>query len=251
MKKLKSLLEQERIRLMLAKARPVLAKTWALARKYGAIAYKYGRIGAREAWIILQRLPIASLSFARALASPEYAEDLRALHADQFSTPGLGAARPSAARAEARATSGTTSGPDARPALVKTAELEKAPPDSALLLLSLLQKEGRFIDFMQEDVGSYSDQDVGAAARVVHEGCGKVLREHLHIAPVREETEGSQVRLEPGFNPAEVRPTGQVVGEPPFTGSLVHRGWRATKIQLPQVASSRDLHILAAAEVEL
>jgi len=120
-----------------------------------------------------------------------------------------------------------------------------------LLLLSLLQKEGRFIDFMQEDVGSYTDHDIGAAARVVHEGCARVLQEYLHIAPVRSETEGAQVTLQPGFNPAEVRPTGQVVGEPPFTGSLVHRGWRATKIQLPQVASSHDLHILAAAEVEL
>lgn len=270
MKKLKSLLDQEAIRAFWAKMQPLLAHAWALARKVGARAYKYGRIGAREAWIVLQRLPIASLSFVHALISPAYAEDLRALHAERLSTPGVGLGVGSgvgagllASGAEKTAGSGSGQRPAAAakasaysdhapaPTLVKTAELEKAPPDSALLLLSLLQKEGRFIDFMQEDVSSYTDHDIGAAARVVHEGCGKVLREHLHIAPVRSETEGAQVTLQPGFNPAEVRPTGQVVGEPPFTGSLVHRGWRATNIQLPQVASSYDLHILAAAEVEL
>ncbi|MBK1650084.1 DUF2760 domain-containing protein [Rhabdochromatium marinum] len=236
MKKLKSLFgslfDRERLQAWRARAQPA----WALVRTYGARLYKYGRIGAREAWIVLQRLPIASLSFARALASPDYAEDLRALHADQFSTPGVGSPRKPA----------VTPPPPA-----KAAELEKAPPDSALLLLSLLQKEGRFIDFMQEDVASYTDEDIGAAARVVHQGCARVLREHLHIAPVRTESEGAQVTLEPGFNPTEVRPTGQVVGEPPFTGSLVHRGWRATDIQLPKIATSHDLHILAAAEVEL
>lgn len=247
MKKLKSLLDQEGSRVVLAKVRPFLAQAWTVARQVGALAYQYARVGARVAWIVLQRLPIASLSFVRALASAEYADELRGLHAERLSTPGVGSARPAAPRAEVAARSNA----DARPALVKTAELEKAPPDSALLLLGLLQKEGRFIDFMQEDVGGYSDQEVGAAARVVHEGCGRVLREHLHIAPVRSEAEGSQVTLAAGFNPSEVRPTGQVVGEPPFTGALVHRGWKATDIQLPQIASSHDLRILAAAEVEL
>lgn len=281
MKKLKSLLDQEGTRALLAKLRPLLTQLSALARRYGAIAYKYARIGAREAWIVLQRLPIASLSFARALASADYAEELRALHAEQFSTPGVGlntasgsrpasrmatpteaavgvtgqaagqtaSVAPAAARPSATRPSATQVDPAS--AAVKPVALEKAPPDSALLLLSLLQKEGRFIDFMQEDVGSYSDQEVGAAARVVHQGCGKVLNEYLHIAPVRAEAEGARVTLEPGFNPSEVRPTGQVVGEPPFTGSLVHRGWKATDIQLPQIASSHDLRILAAAEVEL
>lgn len=78
-----------------------------------------------------------------------------------------------------------------------------------------------------------------------------MLTEYIGIAPVREEPEGSYVTLEPGFDAAAVRPTGNVVGEPPFVGSLVHRGWRATQVRLPQVAGGRDLHILAAAEVEL
>jgi hypothetical protein len=137
------------------------------------------------------------------------------------------------------------------PAPPPAAVLQEAGPDSALVLLSLMQKEGRFLDFIQEEVASYSDQEVGAAARVVHDGCRQVLNEHLSIAPVRAEAEGSRVTLARGFDPAAERPTGQVVGDPPFTGSLVHRGWRATDVRLPQVASSRDVRILAPAEVEL
>lgn len=240
MKKLDSLLDRQRIEAWIRVARPWLEKAWVLAREFAAVAYKYGRIAAREAAIILRRLPIASLSFANALASPEYAEELRALHADRASTPGL-------ARSAV-----VPSGPPAGHALLaRPAELQHAPPDSALLLLGLLQKEGRFIDFMQEDVTTYSDADVGAAARVVHQGCAKVLSRHLRIEPVRSENEGAHITLEPGFDPAEVRPTGQVIGEPPFTGSLVHRGWRAVSVDLPQVSSSRDLRILAVAEVEL
>jgi hypothetical protein len=85
----------------------------------------------------------------------------------------------------------------------------------------------------------------------VHDGCRRVIDDHLSIAPVREEAEGSQVTLKKGFDPSAERPTGQVVGEPPFTGALVHRGWRALEVRLPQVASSRDVRILAPAEVEL
>ncbi|MBK1722360.1 DUF2760 domain-containing protein [Thiocystis violacea] len=139
----------------------------------------------------------------------------------------------------------------ARPAAPAVAPLASASPDAALLLLGLLQKEGRLIDFLQENVKDYSDQEVGAAARVVHQGCQKVLQDYLTIAPVRDEPEGSRVTLQPGFDAASVRPTGNVVGNPPFTGALVHRGWRVVEIRLPKVTSGHDLQILAAAEVEL
>jgi hypothetical protein len=134
---------------------------------------------------------------------------------------------------------------------VPAATLDQALPDAALLLLGLLQKEGRLIDFLQQNVSDFSDQQVGAATRVVHQGCRKVLDEYMTIVPVRAEAEGSRVLLEPGFDPTAVRLTGQVVGEPPFRGTLVHRGWRMAELRLPQVASGHDLTILAAAEVEL
>lgn len=123
--------------------------------------------------------------------------------------------------------------------------------DAALLLLGLLQREARLIDFTQEDVRAYSDADVGAAARVVHEGCCKVLREHFTIAPLRTEAEGSRIRLEEGFDARAIRLTGNVVGKAPFQGSLSHRGWRATDVRLPQLSAAHDASVLAQAEVEL
>jgi hypothetical protein len=48
-----------------------------------------------------------------------------------------------------------------------------------------MQREARFVDFIQEDVAPYTDAEIGAAARVVHEGCRKVLREHFTIAPAQ------------------------------------------------------------------
>lgn len=129
--------------------------------------------------------------------------------------------------------------------------LRDAEPNSALQLLGLLQQEGRLIDFLEEDVGAYSDGEVGAAARVVHEGCKKTLRQHFEIAAVRTESEGARVTLAAGFDSSAVRLTGNVVGSPPFTGGLTHKGWRVTELRLPQVATGHDLTILAPAEVEL
>ena len=122
---------------------------------------------------------------------------------------------------------------------------------AALQLLGLLQREARFVDFVQEDTASYSDADIGAAARVVHEGCRKVLRAHFTIAPVRSEAEGSRVTLAAGFDATEVRLTGNVVGQAPFTGTLGHRGWHVTDTRLPQLTDDKAAAVLAQAEVEL
>ena len=122
---------------------------------------------------------------------------------------------------------------------------------AALQLLGLMQREARFVDFVQEDVAGYSDADIGAAARVVHAGCRKVLREHFTLAPVRSEAEGSRVTLAAGFDATAVRLTGNVVGQAPFTGTLGHRGWRVTEARLPQLTDDKAAAVLAEAEVEL
>jgi hypothetical protein len=129
--------------------------------------------------------------------------------------------------------------------------LKEATPDAALQLLALLQRDARLIDFVGEDIGAYADAQIGAAARLVHEGCAKVLREHFSIVPVRNEAEGSRVTLPAGFDAAAVRLTGNVVGQAPFTGSLSHRGWRVTDVRLPRLAERHDTRVLAPAEVEL
>ena len=129
--------------------------------------------------------------------------------------------------------------------------VEKRVDTSAQQLLGLLQREARFVDFVQEDVVGYTDAEVGAAARVVHEGCRKVLGAHFSIAPVRNEPEGSRVTLAAGFDATAVRLTGNVVGQAPFTGTLGHRGWRVTEARLPQLTDDKAAAILAQAEVEL
>jgi len=128
-----------------------------------------------------------------------------------------------------------------------------APPapneDDALQLLALLQREGRFVDFIEEDVATFSDADIGAAARVVHSGCRKAIREHVKLEPVRDELEGAKVTLP--SSAAEVKLTGNVQGKGPYTGTLRHRGWRAVDVKLPTAVAGHDVHILAQAEIEL
>jgi hypothetical protein len=138
------------------------------------------------------------------------------------------------------------------PALTREPAPAAVPPvDSALQLLGLFQREGRLVDFLEQDVATFSDADVGAAARVVHEGCRKALRAHATIAPIRAEEEGARVTLPSGFPPAEVKLSGNVTGAGPFSGVLRHRGWRATRLTLATQVAGHDAGVLAPAEVEL
>ena len=129
--------------------------------------------------------------------------------------------------------------------------LKEAQPDAALQLLGLFQRDARLVDFAEENLANYSDADIGAAARVVHEGCRKVLLEHFTIVPVRQEAEGSRITLNDGFDAGAIRLTGNVIGKPPFQGSISHRGWRVSEIPLPKLAESHNAAVLAQAEVEL
>ena len=172
-----------------------------------------------------KRVSIAFGSFFGALSNPGYAARVQDLR-EHGETP-------------------------AAPAPVAPAVFKEAPPDAALQLLALLQREARLIDFVQEDLSGYTDAEIGGPARLVHEGCAKVLREHFTLAPVRPEAEGSRITLNDGFDARAVRLTGNVVGQAPFQGALSHRGWRATDTRLPRLAAGHDATVLAQAEVEL
>jgi hypothetical protein len=123
--------------------------------------------------------------------------------------------------------------------------------DSALGVLALLQREGRLIDFLEQDIASFADADVGAAARLVHDGCRKALRSHVSIAAVANATEGEKFVVEPGYAPAAFKLTGNVTGAAPYRGILRHKGWRAASCSLPEPAPGHDASVLAPAEVEL
>jgi hypothetical protein len=127
-----------------------------------------------------------------------------------------------------------------------------APDDSAALsLLSLLQREGRLVDFLQQDIAAFSDTEIGAVARVVHDGCRRALTAHVTIVPIRSEAEGSRVTLETGFDAERSKLIGNVRGSGPYQGTLRHRGWRAERYQLPRSVGGHDSSVLCPAEVEL
>ena len=139
-----------------------------------------------------------------------------------------------------------------KPALPEPAPETSVPAaDPALQLLSILQREGRLVDFLEQDIAAFSDADVGAAARAVHDGCRKALRAHATVAAVRSEEEGTKITVAAGFEPALVKLTGNVQGSAPYTGILRHRGWRATDLTLPRPVAGYDPTVLAPAEVEL
>lgn len=123
--------------------------------------------------------------------------------------------------------------------------------DPAVMLLAVLQREGRLIDFLREDIAAYSDEQVGAAARTIHASCRKVLDEHLPLEPVRAEEEGAKVAIQSGFDASTIRLTGKVSGKPPFRGILRHRGWRTRRVELPTDPEGQDPSIVAPAEVEI
>ena len=129
--------------------------------------------------------------------------------------------------------------------------LKEYTPDAALQVLGLLQKEARFVDFIKEDITAYSDADLGAAARVVHEGCNKTINEHFSLAPICKEQEGSNITVPVGFDAAAIRLTGNIVGAAPFSGTLVHKGWQVTEVRLPKLTQGHNPTIVAAAEIEL
>jgi hypothetical protein len=128
---------------------------------------------------------------------------------------------------------------------------ERISRQAALQLLAALQREGRLVDFVEEDLSGFPDAAVGAAARTVHAGCRRALQELFRLEPVLREPEGATVEIQTGFDPAAVRLTGHVVGSPPFKGSLRHHGWRAQEVKLPRGGDGLDPTIVAPAEVEL
>ena len=120
-------------------------------------------------------------------------------------------------------------------------------------MLGALQEKGRLVDFLMDDITAYSDAQVGGAARVVHQGCAAVLKEHFEISPVESVKEGSQVTVPADAPSGTYRLSGKVEGGAPFTGKLVHKGWKTTQVKLPRViVKNKDgLPAIAPAQVEV
>ncbi len=142
--------------------------------------------------------------------------------------------------------------------------LEEAPPQvvgatpsgaasdhSHLRLLALLQQSGRMIDFFKEDISTFTDAQVGAAVRKIHQDCSQSLEELVTIRPVMEENEGSTIKVPEGYDPTQIKIVGQVRGDPPLSGVIRHRGWKAHKRSLPKKVGEQSSDIICPAEVEV
>ena len=125
------------------------------------------------------------------------------------------------------------------------------PSGEPLRLLALLQREGRLLDFLLEDIQSYPNEQIGAAVRDIHKSCQKAIRDHLTLDPILPGEENAAVEVPTGFDPSAVRLTGNVTGQPPFKGMLLHHGWRVKEIKLAKPPEGQDEFVVHRAEVEL
>ena len=128
----------------------------------------------------------------------------------------------------------------------------QSPGDlSHLRLLGLMQESSRLVDFLKEDLSSFDDAQIGAAARKIHEECGKCLEELVTVRALMEENEGSKITVPQGYDPSKIKVVGKVKGQPPYTGVLVHKGWKAHKRSLPKKIGDQITEVICPAEVEI
>jgi len=120
-----------------------------------------------------------------------------------------------------------------------------------LRLLNVLQRDGRLLDFLLEDISAATDEQVGAGVRELHKKAQAAIKEHLTLEPILPGQEEAPVEVPAGFDPSAVRVTGNVTGNPPFRGVLKHHGWRVRSYKLPAPPPGVDELVVAPAEVEL
>jgi len=179
-----------------------------------------------SSWSVLSRFGLSLSCAFRILFEQKFAEKVAGLRAEQEPVDALPA-----------------------PSSPPTPAPVPPPSNEALQLLSLLQREGRFVDFVQQEIAAFSDADIGAAARLVHEGCRRALHQHGRIVSVRSEAEGAPLTLERASD--DVKLVGNVAGSAPFRGVLRHRGWRVENFALPRLIGTHDPKLVAPAELEL
>lgn len=199
----------------------------------------------------LQRLALAFSAFLAILLHADLALRFRRLRAEWRGE--LPAPAPPAAPAPPPTPAAAPPPAAAAPAPPPAPSVSAPGTDraTALRLLALLQREGRLVDFVEEKLDGFTDAEIGAAARIVHAGCRKVIDETFPLEAILPDAEGAAVTVPKGFDAGRIRLTGNVVGAGPWKGALRHRGWRVKEVRLAPAPQGGDLAVLAPAEVEL
>ena len=125
---------------------------------------------------------------------------------------------------------------------------QAGPADGAVQILGVLQRDARLVDFLMEDIGAYSDEQVGAAVRDVQAQARQALERYVRVQPVIDSVEGTFTKTE-GLESSAVKLIGKVppTGKAPG-GLLRHKGWKAAKVDLPSTALGT---VIAPAELEI
>jgi Domain of unknown function (DUF2760) len=140
------------------------------------------------------------------------------------------------------------------PSLSRLQEVEQPAADAfdrAVQMLALLQRDGRLIDFLAENISAYPDAQIGAAVRTIHDTCQQVLEQYVKLEPILNSEEDQPVTVPAGFDLAAIKLIGNVAGEPPVRGVLRHKGWRVKQVNLPPLPQGAGRMVVAPAEVEL
>ncbi len=122
--------------------------------------------------------------------------------------------------------------------------------NGAIHILAEMQKEGRLIDFLKENLDDYNDEEIGGSVRSIHEGCKKAIDSHIQMEKVLDQEEESTCRINKDYDAKSIKLTGRVADNYPMKGSLVHPGWKVKEVKLTQKSKSAQ-NILAPAEVEI
>ena len=178
-------------------------------------------------------LIVATKAFFKLLFNRELSETVEQLFSnpEKFKTPAI---------------------PDKTTPQPKAAPQKKPERSEAISLLAALQREARLVDLVTESLGEYSDEQIGSAAREVLEESGKVLKRMFDLQPATDVGDGEALSTPSSYDPAEYRLTGNVAGEPPFSGTVAHHGWKATKCEVPKWSGSKSAAmIVAPVEIEI
>ncbi len=147
----------------------------------------------------------------------------------------------------------TAAAPPPKPAASPAAPTAPPAPvskasDGAVQILAILQRDSRLVDFLMEDVTSYSDEQIGSAVRDLHDQARASISRHVKLEPVVDGVEGTYAKA-PSAGLAKF--VGNVPVKPPEGGILRHKGWRAAKVDLPAPARGQDASVVAPAEIEI
>lgn len=142
--------------------------------------------------------------------------------------------------------------PEIKPEPLPVLKKKEPTRSEALTLLSVLQREARFVDFIKEPIAAYTDAQIGAAVRSVHKDCATVLERMFAVQPMRPEAEGAAIEVPTGFDSAQFRLVGNIPDQPPFRGNITHAGWRATRCEVPEwTGRDEAAMVIAPVEVEI